>query len=306
MAEFYFDCKEGYVTVNGVLANSGFCADGDFALGYFCENFRPLFAKIPCRITKQVSRFFSVSDLGRNVYYLTFSPLPYEEKPLILYQTSCSVGSTKHLVTLCSNGKVKLVIETQEEIHEIECPCALSDIKVSAIAMKQGHLLRITADADGKKLLALILYADDYLPLFQTVCDSFSFDGSEAVCVYRLGGCNGCVKTLRYRYKNGKFQESDRSFLYRHDHCYLDELKPYEFTEKLLFGDENAAQEMLRRSFSVASAKEILGDFDAVADFDFLPYRPYTLTIMKRAPYCKARSYVFDVRGGIICDIRRL
>lgn len=307
MADFYFDCNEGYVTVNGTLANSGFCADGDFALGYFRDGYRPLFVKIPHRITQPVSALMHITDLGKNVYFLNFSPCPEtEEEAKIISQTSCSVAGVKHLVTLCKKGGFRLITETAEEIYETACPCALSNISVSATPLKQGHILKITADADGKKMLILLLYNGDYRQLFLTFCDSYCFEESDIVCVYRRGGCNGCVKTLRYRYKKGKFQEYDRSFLYRHDHCYPDELKPYEFAEKLLFGDENGAQEMLRRSFSVASAKEILGDFDAVADFDFLPYRPYTLTIMKRAPYCKARSYVFDVRDGIICDIRRL
>lgn len=305
MAEFYFDDNGGFVTANGALTSSGFCSDKAFAIGYFKNGCLPIFAKIPPVITGGLTDKIHVLDLGRARYRLSFLPSPASlPSSEIIFQTNCKAGNVTHLVTHCCRGDYFLVIETEEEIHEFSCPCALSDIKVFAVTLSKGHLIRITARAENKKFIALVCYNGDYYPLYQTVCDDFFFDGPELVCTRTLGGCNTCVLTERLSYKDGKFVPSDKSFLYRHSHPYPDELIAYGFLERLIFGDSGGAEEYLARGFSLRAAKEILGDFDSVADYDEVYYRPFVAGIFKKAPYCKAEYFVFDVKDGLISSIR--
>lgn len=304
MSKFYFDLKSGFVTADGALTGSGFEKDNAFALGYFCDGSEPLFAAIGKHPENAVSEKLGVCDMGERRYFLSFNPSPanYGEAE-ILFQTTCIAGNVSHLITCCRRGGIILVAETSEEIFEIPCPCALSDIKVSAVTLKKGHILRITACAGEKKLLAMLYYSGDYLPLITTFCDSFTFDGSDIICTEYLGGCNCCSRTRRLEYSKGAFCERELSFVYKRNHDYPDELIPYVFLEKLLFRDNAGAEDYLRRGLTVSAVKDILGDFDCIADFEFLPYRRFVAGVYKRAPYCKVRYFNFCVTDGLISDI---
>ena len=75
------------------------------------------------------------------------------------------------------------------------------------------------------------------------------------------------------------------------------------FLEKLLFGDERGAEELLRRTLSVSAARVMLGDFDRIADFDFIPYRPFVAGVYSLSSFCRVRYFRFCVTDGIITDI---
>lgn len=303
MAKFYFDVKNGFATADGALVKDFFDTDNDFALGYFSPDREPLFAKIPVRLSSCPLKGINVCDLGESRYYLSFSPLCRREEAEIIFQTQCHAENISHLVTFCYRGEYALVIETPNEIYEIACPSALSEIQVKAVNLKNGQIIRITANAARRKFIAILLYRDDYLPLFQTFCDGVSFDGADILIKENLGGCNSCVRTRRLIYKNGNFADGELSFIYKRCHDYPDELLPYVFAEKIIFGDNNGAAELLRHSLSVSAVKETTGDFDAVADFEFLPYRPYVIGLYKRSAYAKVQYFRFSVHDGIISDI---
>lgn len=304
MSEFYFEIGNGFITVDGALAKSGFNKDKDFCLGCHCDGFRPTFVAVSATPRKAISPLLSICDTGGGRYFLTFSPeRETETEAVILFQTVCTAGGVTHLITHCRKGGYSLVMETAEEIHEISCPCALSDIKVSAAVVKGGHILKLSANAGDKKLLALLYYGGDYVPMFTQFCDDCSFDGADVVYTQYLGGCNRCYRTKKLTLKNGTFCESETSFVYKRNHDYPDELIPYVFLERLLFQDYGGAEELLRRGMSISAARDILKDFDAVADFSFIPYRPYVAGVYKRAPLCTVSYYSFKVADGLISEI---
>lgn len=304
MAEYHFCDDGGFVTVNGALSNSGFCIAGEFALGSFHDGCEPLFVKIPKRITGPVSPFVNVCDAGQGRYVLSFSPRLRNDGTVVVTQKEVHAGNVSHLVTVCKKGGYLLVVETADEIYELPLPVALSDLGVSAVAAGKGQLLKISAKAEDKDFIALLYYAGDYSLLFDSIADRLSFDGSVVVCTENLGGCNGCVRTRRLRFEKGAFRETEVGFVYKHCHDYPDELLPYVFFEKLAFKDDEGAQELLRRSLTVKAVKEIVGDFDGVCDFSFLPYTPFVAGVYSRAAYSRVRYYRFSVSDGLITDIR--
>lgn len=303
MAIFYFDEKDGFVTVNGALAEQGFRTDKAFSLGFFREGCEPLFAKITPPVRDSAGGV-GVCDLGGGIYVLSFDPEPARcAEPQIICQTVCRTESVSHLVTSCRRGGYYLIVETNAEIQEFPCPCALTDVNVVAARVSGGQLIKITAKAEKRRFAAVLFYGDDYVPLFSGVYDELGFDGSEIVCVENMGGCNRCRRTLRLGYSDGKFAEKELSFVYGRDHVYTDELIPYVFVEKLIFKDYEGAENLLRRGLCVKAVLDITGDFDCVADFDFLPYRPYVVGVYKKSACCKARYFRFDVRDGVVCDV---
>lgn len=303
MAIFYFDAKDGFVTVNGALAEQGFRADKAFVLGYFREDCEPLFAKMTPS-PEASPRGTQLCDLGGGIRLLSFVPLPVPcAEPQIICQTLCRTESASHLVTSCKRGGYHLVVETSTEIQEFPCPCALTDISVVAARVSHGHLLRITAKAEKRKFAAVTFYDDDYVPLFSGIYDDLRFDGADILCTEKKGGCNCCERTLRLSYADGKFSEKELSFVYRHDHLYVDELVPYVFLEKLTYKDFDGAENMLRRGLDVKTVLELTGDFDRIADFDFLPYRPFVVGVYLSSAFCKVRYFRFEVRDGVICDV---
>ncbi len=304
MAEYYFCDDGGFVTVNGALSSSGFCIAGDFVLGCFYDGFDPVFAKIPKKITRPISHFIDVCDVGQGKFFLSFSPRPTNDGSVVIAQKELRAGNVSHLVTLCRKSGYLLVVETADEIYELPVQTELCDLNVSAVAAGKGQMLKISAKANDKRFLALFYYCGDYVRLFDSTADDLRFDGASVVCTDNLGGCNGCVRTRRLRFEKGAFRETETGFVYRHDHDYPDELVPFVFLEKLIFGDDAGAQELLRRSLPVKSVREILGDFDSVADFSFLHYTPYVAGVYKRAAYCKAKYYRFSISDGLITDVR--
>lgn len=60
---------------------------------------------------------------------------------------------------------------------------------------------------------------------------------------------------------------------------------------------------MLRRGLRAKSVLGTMGDFDSVADFEFLPYRPFVVGVYEKTAFCKVRYFRFDVRDGVICDV---
>lgn len=304
MAKYYFDVKNAYVTADGALVKSGFEKEGSFAIGVFSEGHEPLFAKIdengrPCPLGR-----LKVCDAGFSSRYLVFSlTAEKSEEAEVLFQTVCRVGNFSHLITVCRKCGFRLVIETKDEIYEIPCPFELSDVKVCAAPTKKGHILKITARARHKKLLALIYYAQDYVPLLVSFCDGFRTDDDCVEITNRLGGCNDCVRTERLTVKNGAFTEESLSFIYKRDHLYPDELIPYVFLEKLLFRDISGAEELLRRTLSVSAVREIIGDFDSIADFDFIPYRPFIAGVYTLSSFSRVKYFGFTVSDGLITDI---
>ena len=304
MAKYFFDDNGAYVTADGALIKSGCEKQGDFAVGYFHEGCEPLFAKMSGDGRPFPAEGLTVIDAGFSCRYILFSPTPRsEEEAEVLFQTSCRAGDVSHLVTVCRKRGFRLVLETRDEIYEIPCPSALSDLQVSAATMKNGHLIKISAKTEKKKLLALICYRGDYAPLLTTFCDDFRTDGEGVEITERLGGCNDCVRTERLTIKNGAFARDGLSFVYKRDHSYPDEIIPFVFLEKLLFGDERGAEELLRRTLSVSAARVMLGDFDRIADFDFIPYRPFVAGVYSLSSFCRVRYFRFCVTDGIITDI---
>ncbi len=303
MSVFYFDAQDGFVTVNGALAENCFVTEKAFAVGYFKDGCEPVFARIPSRPQTGI-RDIEICDLGNANYLLSFSPSSVScIETQTLCQTVCRTESATHLVTSCRRGGFYLVVETDSEIHEFPCPCALTDLKVVAARVGDGQLLRITAKALQRKFAAVLFYGDDYVPLFSGVYDDLYFDGSEVVCTEKKGGCNGCERTLRLGYSDGGFSEKELSFSYAHDHLYVDELVPYAFLEKLMFRDLDGAENALRRGLSAKAVLGITGDFDRIADFDFLPYRPFVIGLYKKSSFCKVGYFRFEVRDGVICDV---
>lgn len=304
MAKYFFDDNGAYVTADGALIKSGCEKQGDFAVGYFREGCEPLFAKICGDGRPFPSDCLTVTDAGFSFRHILFSPTPQsKEETEVLFQMSCRAGNVSHLVTVCRKCGFRLILETRDEIYEIPCPSALSDLKVYAATMKNGHLIKISAKAEKKKLLALIYYHGDYAPLLTTFCDDFRTDGDCVEITQRLGGCNDCVRTERLEIKNGAFVRGGLSFVYRRDHEYPDEIIPYVFLEKLLFEDERGAEDLLRRTLSVSAARGILGEFDRIADFDFIPYRPFVAGVYSLSPFCRVRYFRFSVTDGVITDI---
>ncbi len=289
--------------MNGAPATQGFSTEKDFALGFFSEDCEPLFAKIPSEISESPANGINVCDLGYGRYFLSFSPAEKGGETHIFSQTRCKAGNTTHLITMCKRKEFLLVTETPGEIYEIVCPCPLSGIKVKAVGVKNGYLLRITATAQKKKLIAYVYYEDDYLPVLEKFCDDFSFDGPDVLIKEDLGGCNRCTRTQRYAFRNGAFVKTERSFVYKRCHEYPDELLPYLLIEKLLFGDDAGAEELLGRNLSVPAVREILGEYDSVADFGFLPYRPFIAGVYKNSGYCRVRYFSFGVKDGLITGI---
>ena len=304
MAKYYFDAKNAYVTADGALVKSGFEKEGAFALGMFSEGHEPLFAKIDENGRPSPLGRLQICDAGFSSRYLVFSPVPERSgEAEVLFQTVCRVGNLSHLITVCQKGGFRLVIETRDEIYEIPCPSALSDVKVCAAPTRNGHMIKITANAQKKKLLAMIYYAGDYVPLLISFCDGFRTNDDCVEITNRLGGCNDCVRTQRLTVKNGTFTEDSLSFIYKRDHLYPDELIPYVFLEKLLFRDIGGAEELLRRTLSVSAVREILGDFDSIADFEFVPYRPFIAGVYTLSSFCRVRYFSFSVTDGLITDI---
>lgn len=304
MAKYFFDDNDAYVTADGALIKSGYEKNGDFAVGYFCKGCEPLFAKIIRDGRAFPQSGITIVDAGYSCRRILFSPAPVKEETAeVLFQTVCRAGNVSHLVTVCRKSGYRLIVETKDEIYEIPCPVALSDLKVSAAAMKRGHLIKIVAKAGKKKLIALIYYFGDYAPLLVKFCDDFRTDGDCVEITERLGGCNDCVRTERLEVNNGAFVCRGLSFVYRRDHPYPDELIPYVFLEKLLFGDESGAEELLRRTLSVSAVRATLGKFDKIADFDFIPYRPFVAGVYSLSPFCRVRYFRFCVTDGVITDI---
>lgn len=303
MSVFYFDAKDGFVTVNGALAEKCYCTDRAFALACFRDGFEPVFAKI-CVPPASAPLGTRICDLGGGIYLLSSDPLPAPcTEPQIICQTVCRTENVSHLVTSCKRGGYYLIAETDCEIHEFPCPCALTDVKVVSARVAGGQLIKITAKAEKRKFAAVLFYGDDYVPLFSGVYDDLYFEGADIVCIEKKGGCNCCERTLRLCYSDGRFSEKELSFSYAHDHLYVDELVPYVFLEKLIFEDIEGAENMLRRGLSAKSVLGTMGDFDSVADFEFLPYRPFVVGVYEKTAFCKVRYFRFYVRDGVICDV---
>ena len=73
MSVFYFDAQDGFVTVNGALAENCFVTEKAFAVGYFKDGCEPVFARIPSRPQTGI-RDIEICDLGNANYLLSFSP----------------------------------------------------------------------------------------------------------------------------------------------------------------------------------------------------------------------------------------
>lgn len=300
MSRFYFDENKNCITCNGALVNSGFSHDGEFALCRFDENSSVLF-KVPAKPCRAFSKQVDVCSFGGGEYYLTFPVRKARKSDKVILQRECRTGSSVHLLTICEDGNAS--VETQNEIVLFTFPDMPTDVQFVSVTLREGFLLQITAKIGKRDFLRIYHYTDDYHALLLVTADSIVFDGDDIVCTDYLGGCRQCVCTRRIHYKDGKFCESDRSYSYRKNHEYIDELIPYCALEYLLIGDEYECASLLHRNFTVKRLKYIIGDFDALADFDFCEYSPFVVGVYKKAPYCEVRKFFFTVKDGLIHDV---
>lgn len=302
MTQFFFDIKDGFITIDGNLAPNIYLAKKPFFLAYYKKNCLPVYAKVPLCPKESIDESIFITQLKEDYFVLSFFPRPLLCEKQVVFQTFCQ-GNDAHMLTVYFDGEYKAVVETQSEYVEFSFPCRPDDIKIKSEPLKNGCLIQINAKVDGQKLLAIYYYGCDYIPLLYLVCDDFCYDDDCILAQDFLGGMKQCYCTRRLNFCNGRFVAKEVSYSYRKQIDFIDELKPYLLFEYYLAGDNASCSDLLSPSLPLSSLNMLFQGLDCIADFENSPYYPMQPALFSKQNFSKAKYFKFVVKNGYICDI---